>query len=127
MHIHTLLSFIPVALLLAFAPGPDNLGVLALGVSRGRRESLAFAIGCAAGCLNHTLLAALGISALIAASPLAFHILQYSGAAYLATGTSKNNRGAVKTDLLLVMGAQARTGAKLIVGTAGHVLADSGQ
>lgn len=51
MHIHTLLSFIPVALLLlAFAPGPDNLGVLALGVSHGRRESLGFAIGCAAGC-----------------------------------------------------------------------------
>ena len=84
MHAHTLLTFIPVALLLAFAPGPDNLGVLALGVSRGRRESLGFAIGCAAGCLNHTLLAALGISALIAASPLAFHLLQYSGAAYLA-------------------------------------------
>ena len=48
-----------------------------------------------------------------------------SGAAYLATGTSKNNRSAVKTDLLLVMGAQARTGAKLIVGTAGQAGGDA--
>lgn len=84
MSLQQLLSFLPIALLLAIAPGPDNLGVLALGVSRGRRESLGFALGCAAGCLNHTLLAALGISALIAASPIAFHVLQYSGAAYLA-------------------------------------------
>lgn len=59
-------------MLLALAPGPDNLGVLALGISRGRRETLGFAVGCAAGCLNHTLLAVLGISALIAASPAAF-------------------------------------------------------
>ncbi len=78
-----LLIFLPMALLLALAPGPDNLGVLALGVSRGRAEALGFALGCAAGCLNHTLLAALGVSALIAASPLAFTLLQYAGAAYL--------------------------------------------
>jgi threonine/homoserine/homoserine lactone efflux protein len=75
--------FVPAALLLALAPGPDNLGVLALGISSGRAASLGFALGCAAGCLNHTLLAALGVSALIAASPLAFRALQYLGAAYL--------------------------------------------
>ncbi len=40
-------------------------------------------MGCAAGCLNHTLLAALGVSALIAASPTGFRLLQYAGAAYL--------------------------------------------
>ena len=75
--------FVPAALLLAIAPGPDNLGVLALGISSGRPASVGFALGCAAGCLNHTLLAALGVSALIAASPLAFRVLQYLGAAYL--------------------------------------------
>lgn len=83
MSLQQIAAFLPIALLLALAPGPDNLGVLALGISRGRRESLGFALGCAAGCLNHTLLAALGISALIAASPIAFRMLQYSGAAYL--------------------------------------------
>jgi len=75
--------FLPVALLLSVAPGPDNLTVLSLGLARGRSASLGFAMGCAAGCLNHTLLAALGVSALIAASPIAFRMLQYAGAAYL--------------------------------------------
>ncbi len=75
--------FLPVAFLLCLAPGPDNLTVLSLGLSRGRSESMGFAMGCSAGCLNHTVLAALGVSALIAASPIAFRILQYAGAAYL--------------------------------------------
>jgi threonine/homoserine/homoserine lactone efflux protein len=83
MTLEQLLVFLPMALLLAVAPGPDNLGVLALGVSRGRSEALGFALGCASGCLNHTALAALGVSALIAASPVAFRALQYAGAAYL--------------------------------------------
>ena len=78
------LLFLPAALLLAIAPGPDNLGVLALGLSTGRRASLGFALGCAVGCLNHTLLAVCGVSALIAASPLAFRLLQWAGAAWLA-------------------------------------------
>ncbi len=76
-------AFLPAAFLLSLAPGPDNLTVLSLGLSRGRAASLGFAMGCAAGCLNHTLLAGLGVSALIAASPLAFRVLQYAGAAYL--------------------------------------------
>ncbi|MBS1208963.1 MAG: lysine transporter LysE [Proteobacteria bacterium] len=84
MNSTQLLLFIPTALLLAIAPGPDNLGVLVLGLSAGRRASLGFALGCAAGCLNHTLLAVFGVSALIAASPTAFHLLQWAGAAYLA-------------------------------------------
>lgn len=83
MIANQILLFLGAALLLALAPGPDNLGVLALGISRGRAEALGFALGCAAGCVNHTLLAALGISALIAASPLAFRLLQWAGAAYL--------------------------------------------
>ena len=83
MTAEQLALFIPAALLLALAPGPDNLGVLALGISSGRPASLGFALGCAAGCLNHTLLAALGVTALIAASPLAFKVLQFLGAAYL--------------------------------------------
>lgn len=83
MSTHQLLLFLPTALLLAIAPGPDNLGVLALALSSGRRASVGFALGCAAGCLNHTLLAAVGVSALIATSATAFAALQWLGAAYL--------------------------------------------
>lgn len=84
MDSHQFALFIPTALLLALAPGPDNLGVLALGVSSGLRASLGFALGCAAGCLNHTLLSVIGLTALLSASPLALQALKIAGALYLA-------------------------------------------
>lgn len=71
------LSFLAAAVLLTLAPGPDNLLVLALGMARGSRAGVAFGLGCALGCLNHTLLAALGVSALIAASPFWFNLLRW--------------------------------------------------
>ena len=63
------LSFLAAAMLITLSPGPDNLMVLGVGISRGRAQGMAFGLGCALGCLSHTLLAALGVSALIAASP----------------------------------------------------------
>ncbi len=47
-----------------------------------------------------------------------------SGAAYLALGKSKNNRGAVKRDLIILMKAQAVSGVPIIVGTAGQAGGD---
>ena len=76
-------GFLAVAMLVTLAPGPDNLMVLSLGMARGRRAGVAFGLGCALGCLNHTLLAALGVSALIAASPAAFTALKILGGLYL--------------------------------------------
>lgn len=76
-------AFLVVAVLVTLAPGPDNLMVLGLGMARGRRAGVAFGLGCALGCVNHTLLAALGVSALIAASPVAFTVLKVLGGLYL--------------------------------------------
>lgn len=76
-------GFLAVAVLITLAPGPDNLMVLSLGVARGRQAGVAFGLGCALGCINHTLLAALGVSALIAASPVAFTALKIIGGLYL--------------------------------------------
>lgn len=78
------LAFLAAATLVTLAPGPDNLMVLSLGMSRGRRAGMAFGLGCALGCLNHTLLAALGVGALVAASPFAFNGLRIAGGLYLA-------------------------------------------
>lgn len=77
------IGFLSAALLITISPGPDNLMVLSVGVSRGRRQGMAFGIGCALGCLSHTVLAAIGVSALIAASPMAFGALKLVGGAYL--------------------------------------------
>ena len=76
-------AFLVAAVLITLAPGPDNLMVLSLGVARGREAGIAFGLGCALGCLSHTALAALGISALIAASAGAFAALKIAGGLYL--------------------------------------------
>jgi len=78
-----LAGFLAAAVLITLSPGPDNMMVLSMGATRGRACGMAFGLGCASGCLTHTLLAALGISALIAASPLAFTILKICGGGYL--------------------------------------------
>lgn len=70
-------------MLITVSPGPDNLMVLGVGMSRGRAKGMAFGLGCALGCLSHTILATLGVSALIAASPLAFTVLKVLGGMYL--------------------------------------------
>lgn len=76
-------GFLAAAMLITLSPGPDNLMVLGFGVSRGRAQGMAFGLGCALGCLSHTLLATLGVSALIAASPMAFSALKVCGGLYL--------------------------------------------
>lgn len=78
-----LLAFLAAAVLITATPGPDNLMVLGVGMSRGRRRGIAFGLGCALGCLSHTVLAVMGVSALVAASPIAFTALKWIGGGYL--------------------------------------------
>lgn len=76
-------GFLAAAILITVCPGPDNLMVLGMGISRGRRHGVAFGLGCGLGCLSHTMLAVLGVSALIAASVVAFTLLKICGGLYL--------------------------------------------
>ena len=76
-------AFLLAAMLLTATPGPDNLMVISMGMSKGRRTGIAFGLGCALGCLSHTVLAVIGVGALIAASPAAFLALKWAGGAYL--------------------------------------------
>jgi threonine/homoserine/homoserine lactone efflux protein len=77
------IAFLMASHLITISPGPDNMMVLSLGMSRGRKQGIAFGLGCALGCLSHTLLAVLGVSSLLVASPLAFVALRVSGGVYL--------------------------------------------
>lgn len=77
------LGFLLAAVLITASPGPDNLMVLGVGISTGRRQGVAFGLGCALGCLSHTVLAVVGVSALVAASPSAFTALKIGGGLYL--------------------------------------------
>jgi threonine/homoserine/homoserine lactone efflux protein len=102
-----LLAFLLAAIAVTASPGPDNLMVLGVGMSKGRRYGVAFGLGCALGCLSHTLLAVLGVSALIAASPLAFTVLKVGGGLYLVW--------------LGVQALRSRGGARAADAGAGHV------
>lgn len=75
--------FLATSIAITLAPGPDNLQVLARGISQGRAAGLVAALGFAAGVTFHTTLAALGVAAVLRGSPVAFHLLKLAGAAYL--------------------------------------------
>lgn len=76
--------FLAASAAVILAPGQDLVLVLTRGAAGGRRIGVATAFGVGAGLVGHTLLAALGLGALIAASATAFTLLKWVGAAYLA-------------------------------------------
>lgn len=78
-----LLVYTIACLVLFITPGPDMSLFLSRTLSGGRRAGMAAMLGAMAGCCVHTLVAALGLSALIAASTTAFTILKVVGALYL--------------------------------------------
>jgi threonine/homoserine/homoserine lactone efflux protein len=80
---HDLALFAAAALLVNLTPGPDMLFVAGSGAAHGRRAGLLAALGVSAGCMLHIALAAVGLSALLAASVTAFAIVKWIGAAYL--------------------------------------------
>jgi threonine/homoserine/homoserine lactone efflux protein len=80
---HRFLLFFAAALLLAVTPGPGIFYVLARSLAGGRREGILSSLGTFVGGLFHVVAAALGVSAILAASAVAFHTVKYAGAAYL--------------------------------------------
>lgn len=77
------LIFLTAALLLAIAPGPGMLYVLARSLAGGKREGVLSAFGTFLGGMLHVLAAALGLSIILAKSAVAFATVKYIGAAYL--------------------------------------------
>src|SRR5215470_3167873 len=75
--------FLPAAVLLAIAPGPGMLYVLARSLAGGKREGVLSAFGTFLGGMVHVLAAALGVSIILAKSAVAFATVKYVGAAYL--------------------------------------------
>jgi len=75
--------FLAAATLLAITPGPGIFYVLSRSLTGGRKEGFLSAAGTFVGGLFHVVAAGVGISAVVAASAVAFAILKYAGAAYL--------------------------------------------
>lgn len=80
---HRFLAFFTAAFILAALPGPGMMYVLARTLGGGRRAGLLSSVGTALGGSVHILAAATGLSALMAASAVAFSVVKYAGAAFL--------------------------------------------
>lgn len=96
-----MLNFFIAALVVALAPGPDNLFVLAQSATHGVKAGFSVICGLCTGICVQTALLIVGVSALIAASPVAFFVLQCCGAAYLLYLAYKSfqvRAGVVKLD-----------------------------
>ncbi|MBV7337026.1 LysE family translocator [Chloroflexi bacterium TSY] len=75
--------FLSAAIILAITPGPGIFYVLMRSIKGGRSEGIASTFGTAIGGMFHVFAAALGLSAILATSAIAFSIVKYAGAAYL--------------------------------------------
>lgn len=81
--IENYLGFIIAAILLNLSPGSDSMYIITRSISQGQTAGFYSVLGIISGILVHTLLAALGLSVLLANSPTAFMIVKYIGASYL--------------------------------------------
>ncbi|ESZ24099.1 MULTISPECIES: LysE family translocator [unclassified Mesorhizobium] len=79
----TLIAYIAVVFGFVFIPGPATLLTIARATSSGTKVGIATGAGIAAGDVFHTVMAMIGISAVIAASATLFIVIKYIGAAYL--------------------------------------------
>ncbi|HKR65495.1 MAG TPA: LysE family translocator [Thermoanaerobaculia bacterium] len=79
---HQLAAFLATIVAMVILPGPNTMIILAHSLA-GRRAGFATILGVELGTMVHTLAVAIGLSALIAASPAAFTVVKYAGVAYL--------------------------------------------
>ncbi len=84
MEVSKIVLFAATVLPLVCTPGPDILFIAAQGLAGGRTSALRANAGVISGYVAHALLGALGVAALVAASPVLFAVLRWSGVAYLA-------------------------------------------
>ncbi|MBC7509985.1 MAG: LysE family translocator [Ferruginibacter sp.] len=76
-------TFLLTGILLNLTPGNDTLFILTKSLGQGKKAGIISALGIGTGSIVHTILAAFGLSVIIAKSILVFNIIKYAGAAYL--------------------------------------------
>ena len=84
MNESQLVLFVLSSLLVIMIPGQDLILVMSRGMTQGAKAGIATAAGVSTGLLGHTLLAGLGVGALLMSSAVFFTALKYLGAVYLA-------------------------------------------
>ncbi len=84
LSIETVLAFSAASALLAAAPGPDNIFVTTQSALRGKSAGLTVMLGLCTGLVVHSTAVALGVAAVFQTSAVAFAVLKFVGAGYLA-------------------------------------------
>ena len=79
----TLLLFAGAAVALLVVPGPSVIYIVTRGIHQGRAAAFVSVLGVTTATLMHTVLAAAGLSAILASSAVAFSVVKYAGSAYL--------------------------------------------
>lgn len=82
--IETLMTFFTASILLGLAPGSDNLFVLTQSALRGKGAGLVVMLGLCTGLVVHSTAVALGVAVIFQTSAVAFSLLKFAGAGYLA-------------------------------------------
>ena len=83
MTLEVYLAFVLSSFILAFAPGPDNLFVLAQSALYGVKAGILVVVGLCLGLVVQTICAAVGLAAVVAALPPLFWAIKLAGAIYL--------------------------------------------
>jgi RhtB (resistance to homoserine/threonine) family protein len=112
-----LLLFIAAGWLLNLTPGPDVLYIVTHSLRSGARAGIIAGLGITAGCFVHIFAAAVGVSALLATSAMAFTVLKWMGAAYLLWIGVKilfSRRPQLTTDLRAVAASEPQRPLKTI-------------
>ncbi|MEJ7165173.1 LysE family translocator, partial [Staphylococcus capitis] len=75
--------FLLTAIIICVTPGIDTMFILSRSISQGRSAGVFSVLGVSSGSLIHTVLAAVGLSALLKTSVLLFTVVKTIGAIYL--------------------------------------------
>jgi len=81
--LEAMLPFFTASILLALAPGPDNIFVLTQSALRGKSAGAAVMLGLCTGLVGHSCAVAFGVAVIFQTSALAFSMLKFAGAGYL--------------------------------------------
>lgn len=114
MELHTLALFSATVIPLVCTPGPDVLFISAQGLSGGASAAWKANLGIILGYIAHAILAALGLAAIVAASPMIFHTIKWVGVAYVAYLAVRMILSAIKANEVTIQ----KVSSKAVIGKA---------
>jgi len=109
MDVHTLVFFSLAVVPLVLTPGPDILFIASQAMSGGIGAGLRSTAGICLGYVVHSIMVALGLAAVVAASPILFELVRWIGIAYLVYLASKLIRSAFSSTRPRCLGRASNT------------------